>query len=161
MFLDPEFSLVGTGEVTTQRYEYIEAATPEEMTAKFNARIAAIVAENVARAAADPALPEFNIYDCDISGGGDGHTFVVRLLLSTWNPDDTTFIARWEAGVLQEVAGQFWLASSEDALATAASAGISAFVAGADTVSSAAAGMAGAAKGTRFMGFIAGLVERD
>lgn len=153
MFLDQLFSLTGA----TSRYEFLEAATPEEMSAKFAKLIADVVAENVVREAAQ--LDPFNVYDVDIAGGGDGHTFVVKLLLSTWNPPDTEFTARWDSGVLSEIGAEFWLASTDEALAGAASTALAAFTSGGADTELLAVGFAGAAKGTRFMGFIAGVRE--
>lgn len=158
MFLDPAFALDGVpGQLSTQRYEYIEAATPEEMSRRFVALIDTIRAENAVRVGQQ--LAPLNVYDMDIAGGGDGHTFVVKLLVSDWNPAETEFTARWESGVLQEIEATFWLAATEQDLRIAANAAIAAFVANAE-VSIVNTGMAGAAKGTRFMGFLAGLTER-
>jgi hypothetical protein len=155
MFLDPLLVLISGA--TTERYEYIEASTPEELSRRFIALVASIVAENAARVTAQ--LDPFNIYDMDIAGGGDGHTFIVKLLLSTWDPPESQFIARWAstgiagASTLQAT---FWLAGTEQELRIAASAALATFASGSEATEI-NVGMAGAAKGTRFMGFIAGL----
>jgi hypothetical protein len=129
------------------------------MQARFRARIAAIIAENTARQAALPPKLPFNIYEMNISGGGDGHTFVVDLLLSTYD-SGTDPTQSWSAEDLGEVDAFFWLASSEEGLRGAAAATLAAaFEAGVQDIETVAVGTAGSAKGTRFMGFLAGEVE--
>jgi len=140
-----------------QRYEYVQSAEPESMQTAFQALLTAIVAENLVRVAAQQLA--LNVVDLDIAGGGDGHTFVVRLLLSTY----VTFGAGtgWPSANLATARGIFWIASTAEALHAAAPAALAGLQAAIDAqgqsvVTRMAAGMAGAAKGTRFMAFIAG-----
>ena len=155
MFLDQNLIF----EPGTQRYEYIQSADAENMGAKFKALIAAIVVENAARQAAQPQKLQFNIYDCDIAGGGDGHTFIVKLLLSTQVTEGD--LIGWEAENLSMLEATFWLSSTDEALRIAADSVLTTFLNGVEELALPAVGFAGAAKGTRFMGMLAGIVDRE
>jgi hypothetical protein len=141
MFLnDP---LVPTGGILL--YEYIQSADATGMEAAFTAAIAAIVAAN-----AKPLAPQLNVVDVDIAGGGDGHTFVVRFLLST-----APAALSWTPTVLPKVRGRFWMGSDAEALEAYQEAAIASLRSGTTQIDKIAVGLAGAAKGTRFMAFIA------
>jgi len=136
---------------TTEEYRYIQSADPLDMQTRFLGFLSALAIENVARV--QQQLTPFNVIDVDIAGGGDGHTFVVKFLLSTqltgqgWDGDDD----------LDGVGVACWMASDEQGLAARQGAAIALLKNGFADVTNVAVGFAGAAKGTRFMAFIAGV----
>jgi hypothetical protein len=137
---------------TSQRYDYLQATEASVMQALFVKYIVDLMAENVVRVGNSQLA--YNIVDIDIAGGGDGFTFVLRVLLST-----TTNADGWTAANLTELAAVFWMGSDADALADYAESAIAALRAqqpGA-TIQKLGVGHAGASKGTRFMGFLAGV----
>ena len=90
MFL-PAGTTVATADTT--RYDYIQAADSATMQSLFATYLIALIVANSV-----PMAPQLNIIDMDIAGGGDGHTFVVRILVSTATPS-----VGWMSNVLAQV----------------------------------------------------------
>jgi len=128
------------------RYDYLQATEAAVMEKLFAQYVAGLVAENVPL----PTNQKRNVIDMDISGGGDGHTFVVRILVSTTSNAATS----WSYNVLPGVKGSFWMGSDAEALSDYQEAAIAALRMN-NSIESIAVGLAGAAKGTRFMAFMA------
>lgn len=125
------------------------------MQANFAAYLQALIAENTSRAGQQPPLPALNVADVDIAGGGDGHTFVVRILLTTNASAGGS--DGWAANDLADVMVNFWMGASAEALADYQEGALAALTAGTQDVQQIAVGCAGSAKGTRFMAFIGGV----
>jgi hypothetical protein len=105
-----------------------------------------------------------NVLDVDIAGGGDGHTFVVRLLVSqalptTWTATSPSgsVISGWTQANLSNVKAAFWMGSDAEALESYQEAAIASIRLPNSDLQQVAVGHAGAAKGTRFMAFMAGV----
>ncbi len=120
---------------------FVEAAEASVMTARMTAAIAEI---------ADAA--EGNIIGIDLAGGGDGHTFVASIDVSS-DPIGT--------GLLEAESTRIgcYLASSEEELPVARSAAVAVLLAETAPVEGETLVMideqlVGASKGTRFMGMI-------
>ena len=139
-------------------YDYLQAAEAPVMEGLFAKYISDLMAENATRAAAQK-LP-FNIAQIDIAGGGDGHTFVVTILKTTAtiqvSPD---VVIGWAADSLVAARAVFWMGANADALTDYSENALVALQKGTEDVTDFFVGLAGSAKGTRFMGFAAGLVE--
>jgi hypothetical protein len=134
------------------RYDYLqsaEATGPLGMEQLFAQYLTDLIAENVGR------QTPLNVLDMDIAGGGDGHTFVVRILVSSTAPTVTN--TGWLAAELVDVRGRFWLGANAEALEAYQEAAIAA-LRGSDDIVGVAVGLAGATKGTRFMAFMAARV---
>jgi hypothetical protein len=152
MFI-PNLALASTD---ATRYDYIQSAQSSDMEARFTQKIAELIAENVVRVAAQ--LLPLNISDIDIAGGGDGHTFVVRLLLTTAVAADPG--PQWLSASFPFVRARFWMGADAEALSDYQEAAIaSLFLGGLTDAVLCAAGMAGTSKGTRFMAFFAAAVQ--
>lgn len=149
MFLDS----FGISNATT-RYDYIQATEASVMEALFAQYLQNLIAENVARVA--HSLSELNVADVDIAGGGDGHTFVVRILVTS-----AAIPVGWSAGSFSNVQGRFWMGSDAEALGDYQEAAIASLTPTGFTLGSVAVGCSGASKGTRFMAFMAGTVTPD
>ena len=141
-FLDP---------AQTNRYDYLQATEAAVMQDLFTKYIAALVAAN-----AVPLARQLGILDVDIADGGDGHTFVLRILVS-----EAISMAGWQSTQLPFVNGRFWMGSDAEALESYQEAAIASLLAIDDDAgaTNVAVGTAGAAKGTRFMAFIAGVTQ--
>jgi hypothetical protein len=143
------------------RYDYIQSAEAAGMEKLFAQKIIALIVENTARVAASKS--PFNILDCDIAGGGDGHTFVVRFLLSTAQANPGF---GWNSTFLSAVQARCWMGSDAEALGDYQEAAI-ASLSKADppnttvTLQALCAGTAGASKGTRFMAFLAAIKNQS
>jgi len=129
----------------TNRYDYLQATEASVMEDLFTKYIAALVAAN-----AVPQAVQLGILDVDIAGGGDGHTFVLRILVS-----EATSMAGWSPTQLPNVVGKFWMGSDAEALESYQEAALASLLAVTGAATNVAVGTAGAAKGTRFMAFIA------
>lgn len=140
--------------VDLSRYDYIQATEASVMEALFEKYINDLIAENVVRAAAQQS--QLNVADMDIAGGGDGYTFVVRVLVTTATP-----ALGWVSGVLGAVEGRFWMGSDAEALQDYQEAAIASLLPVGSDLNDIAVGHAGAAKGTRFMAFMAAAVLED
>jgi hypothetical protein len=141
MFI-PSTTLVDT---ETNRYDYLQATEASVMEDLFTKYIAALDAANNV-----PSNPQLGILDVDIAGGGDGHTFVLRILVS-----EAVSMAGWSVAQLPNVNGRFWMGSDAEALEAYQEAAIASLLAITGVATNVAVGTAGAAKGTRFMAFIA------
>lgn len=144
MFLPSTFALLAT---KTNRYDYLQAAEASVMQTKFAEYITALIAENDQRGESNA----LGIVDMDIAGGGDGHTFVVRILVS-----DSTDVV-WAAGALSSVLGVFWMGADAEALADYQEGALASLSTQAPNLIDVAVGLAGGSKGTRFMAFMAGV----
>jgi len=114
----------------------------------FSEKVVALVAENAARARA--SLPELCVADAGLAGGGDGHTFVLALLLTTDEP-----VAGWLPADVPSVVGVFWVGGEAEALGDYQEAAIAQLKAAASSaLTKVIVGHAGGAD-QRFMGFIA------
>jgi hypothetical protein len=133
------------------RIEYVQAADPETMERLVAQLLAAIVKENEEREPGE----EFNVNDIRLSGGGDGHTFVTRVYLSTVAAG-VSWVGSGDPPPLALVAVKFWMASSAEELAKQVPAKLAALRAGIVDLNNIAADDAGASQGTRFMGFLGG-----
>jgi hypothetical protein len=129
------------------RVDYIQAAEASVMQAKFAEYITALIAENSGR------QTPLNVVDIAIAGGGDGHTFVLSSTVSTV----TSATTGWVAASLVDVKGVFWMGADENALADYSEPALVQLLASGNTFQNIASGIAGAAKGTRFMAFMAGV----
>jgi len=136
------------------RYDYLQATEAAVMEKLFAQYILDLIAENAARVA--HGQPELNVADLDIAGGGDGHTFVVRILVTSAQPP-----LGWAAGALTNVQARFWMGSDAEALQDYQEAAIASLTPTGFVLSSIAVGLSGAAKGTRFMAFMAGVLVAD
>lgn len=132
----------------TNRIDYIQAAEASVMQAKFAEYITALIAEN----SAGRETP-LNVADIAIAGGGDGHTFVLSITVTT----ATSATTGWAAASLTDVLGVFWMGADENALADYAEPALAQLLASGNSLTNIAAGIAGASKGTRFMAFMAGV----
>jgi hypothetical protein len=149
----PAGNAINSGD-SEERVDYVQAADPETMERLVAQRIAAIVKENKVRVGEE--LPAFNVNDIRISGGGDGHTFVTRIYLST-----RTAAVSWtgtdEPSQLSTATVKFWMAGTAEELEKKARAKLAELRAENDFgLFQIAADDAGASQGTRFMGFIGG-----
>ncbi len=137
-----------------QRVEYVQAADPETMERLVAQRIAAIVKENEGRATGN----KLGINDIRISGGGDGHTFVTRLYLSTVDTGPGGAFVAWSGNNqnLSRVIVKFWMASTAEELQKQVRPKLAELASSEDVVGNIAADDAGASQGTRFMAFIGG-----
>jgi len=143
-------------EITTgtgQRYDYLQASEAAEMQKLFDKYMVDLAAENGGRET------PFNIVDIDISGAGDGFTFVLRILLST-----TTNATGWTDSNIDSgsVAARFWMGSDAEALSDYQEAAIASLLAPpapSSTLGNIAVGLAGGSKGTRFMAFLGGVYD--
>jgi len=142
MFI-PSTTLVDT---QTNRYDYLQATEASVMEDLFTKYIAALDAANGPL----PTPERLGVLDVDIAGGGDGHTFVLRILVSA-----ATSMAGWSPTQLPNVNGRFWMGSDAEALEAYQEAAIASLLAITGVATNVAVGTAGAAKGTRFMAFIA------
>jgi hypothetical protein len=131
------------------RYDYLQAADSATMEDLFTKYIAALYAESIAED------EDRNVVDIDIAGGGDGHTFVVRILVI-----EASGSTMWNTSQLLNVRGRFWMGSDAEALESYQEAALASLIAASPDgpVTSVAVGLAGAAKGTRFMAFVAGVI---
>jgi len=136
----------------TTRYDYIQAAESKVMEVLFAGYIAGLIAENVARAQAQQSA--LNVADVDIAGGGDGSTFVLRILVTTVLAD-----TNWADTDLPAVQGRFWMGSDAEALADYQEAAIASLIDAGTGINTVAVGHAGSSKGTRFMAFMAAVIE--
>lgn len=141
MFL-PSVS-IGVGDYV--RYDYLQATEAAVMERLFAKYVADLIAENVPL----PDEQKRNLIDMDIAGGGDGHTFSVRLLVSTATP-----VTGWTSAMLPAVSANFWMGSDAEALSDYQEAAIAALRTS-HVINNIAVGLSGASKGTRFMAFMA------
>jgi hypothetical protein len=135
---------------STVRYDYIQASEAPVMQSLFAKYLSDLAAENA------PLEDKLGVFDLDVAGGGDGHTFVCRILVS-----DSTDGVQWTASQIAdgEIAAQFWLASDAEALEQAQTRALALLMVEEDhKLEHVAVGLAGASQGTRFMGFMAGRV---
>lgn len=139
-------------------YEYLQAAEAPVMESLFAKFLSELLAENAVRVS-QQKLP-FNIADIDISGGGDGHTFVVRILKTTATVEvQPGIFCGWQSTELADARAVFWVGADADALTDYAESALAALQKGTEDIQNFFVGMAGAAKGTRFMGFAAAVAE--
>ena len=144
MFL-PSFTFSDT---TAIRYQYIQAAEASIMEKLFAQFLTDLIAEN------QGLQVPLGVADMDIAGGGDGHTFVVRLLVTN-APTGTG----WNSTVLTNVKGRFWMGADAEALQEYQEAAIASLKKANSSTINVAVGLAGAAKGTRFMAFMAAQIQ--
>jgi hypothetical protein len=141
-----------------------EAAEASEMETLVQAALDEIQAQNVLIAAAFPETPErqLTLGDFLLAGGGDGHTFVVTLVFVAQGFNGVQTLLQLGTGALlpENLSFKFGLGSEKDALAIAIT----------DTITRAAAPeatraifqeFAGAAKGTRFMFGVGGILQQE
>ena len=128
------------------RYDYIQANESPVMEGLFASYMQNLIAENAARA--QGGKPLLNVVDIGIDGGGD--TFIVRILVTT-----AAAALGWAASVLPTVQARFWMGGDAEALGDYQEAAIASLRKQGYDLEDVAAGLAGAAKGARFMAFIA------
>lgn len=136
------------------RYDYLQATEASVMEKLFAQYILDLIAENAARVG--HGQPELNVADMDIAGGGDGHTFVVRILLTSATPT-----LGWVSGALSNVQGRFWMGSDAESLQDYQEAAIASLSPTGFVLSNIAVGLSGSSKGTRFMAFMVGTLVAD
>jgi hypothetical protein len=141
---------------TVTRYDYIQASEAPVMKARFEKYLSDLAAENAALAAAQK--PQLNVLDVDIAGGGTGHTFALRILVSTAESG-----AIWPGDGLGLISSEFWLGSDAAALGRLQAAALARLIVKIPPdgeFEDIFVGLAGASQGTRFMAFIAGELDQ-
>lgn len=158
---------------TLQRIVCPQGATPEELQRATEVALAEIVAENVAIAANPDLGPdlEMTIADASLSGGGDGHSFVLTITLVPAQLNLVGLLLNFVTGLSFDLRPQFFsfrfaLAGNGQALEPLFQPLLSELIALAaqadlDNELFAPWNMsAGAAKGTRFMIGVGGITSQ-